>query len=214
MQGFNRYSYCLNNPLKYVDPSGERWTDVIDDYFNQYGKYLGSDLAETDNIRIIKQETWDKYGANISYTGKDGSTIISSDAANIISRVVSESNLSDINALNIYKHYNSGDYKSDYKLVSDNGDFNMQTQQRSETIAINLAKNKQQKISDHFNEIKNLFSHENQHVLDFKSNFKGNINEWEQRAVKTQMTDPTFPNTRSVFQESVKKYGIKFGMIF
>ena len=24
-QSFNRYSYCLNNPLKYVDPSGEIW---------------------------------------------------------------------------------------------------------------------------------------------------------------------------------------------
>lgn len=24
-QSFNRYSYCLNNPLKYVDPSGELW---------------------------------------------------------------------------------------------------------------------------------------------------------------------------------------------
>ena len=24
-QSFNRYSYCINNPLKYVDPSGEFW---------------------------------------------------------------------------------------------------------------------------------------------------------------------------------------------
>ena len=29
-QCYNRYSYCLNNPLKYSDPSGElTWTDVI-----------------------------------------------------------------------------------------------------------------------------------------------------------------------------------------
>ena len=30
-QGFNRYSYCLNNPLKYTDPSGELylWDDII-----------------------------------------------------------------------------------------------------------------------------------------------------------------------------------------
>ena len=28
-QNFNRYSYCLNNPLKYTDPSGESF--VIDD---------------------------------------------------------------------------------------------------------------------------------------------------------------------------------------
>jgi RHS repeat-associated protein len=24
-QSLNRYSYCLNNPLKYTDPSGEKW---------------------------------------------------------------------------------------------------------------------------------------------------------------------------------------------
>ena len=24
-QNFNRYSYCLNNPLKYIDPLGEKW---------------------------------------------------------------------------------------------------------------------------------------------------------------------------------------------
>lgn len=28
-QSFNRYSYCLNNPLKYTDPSGEIWNFVI-----------------------------------------------------------------------------------------------------------------------------------------------------------------------------------------
>ena len=33
-QSFNRYSYCLNNPLKYVDPSGELIIDVDDWYLN------------------------------------------------------------------------------------------------------------------------------------------------------------------------------------
>ena len=28
-QSYNRYSYCLNNPLKYTDPSGELWNIVI-----------------------------------------------------------------------------------------------------------------------------------------------------------------------------------------
>ena len=28
-QNFNRYSYCLNNPLKYTDPNGEFWHIVI-----------------------------------------------------------------------------------------------------------------------------------------------------------------------------------------
>ena len=28
-QSFNRYSYCLNNPLKYTDPSGDFWDLII-----------------------------------------------------------------------------------------------------------------------------------------------------------------------------------------
>src|SRR5690606_37387257 len=27
-QGYNRYSYCLNNPLKYTDPTGE-WVHIV-----------------------------------------------------------------------------------------------------------------------------------------------------------------------------------------
>ena len=36
-QSFNRYAYCLNNPLRYVDPSGEFLTWSI----NQYGLSIG-----------------------------------------------------------------------------------------------------------------------------------------------------------------------------
>ena len=36
-QGFNRYAYCLNNPLRYVDPDGEFFTWSI----NQYGFSIG-----------------------------------------------------------------------------------------------------------------------------------------------------------------------------
>lgn len=37
-QGFNRYSYCLNNPTKYTDPSGELF--VIDDWIIGFFKGL------------------------------------------------------------------------------------------------------------------------------------------------------------------------------
>ena len=30
-QNLNRYSYCLNNPLKYTDPSGESWEEMLFD---------------------------------------------------------------------------------------------------------------------------------------------------------------------------------------
>ena len=58
-QNYNRYSYCLNNPLKYTDPSGEI-----------FGTLLGLISDAIDNIgRTFKWEKWDwtqtKYGWEI-----------------------------------------------------------------------------------------------------------------------------------------------------
>ncbi len=36
-QSLNRYSYCVNNPLKYVDPSGYGWFSWIGDFFDSIG---------------------------------------------------------------------------------------------------------------------------------------------------------------------------------
>ena len=38
-QGFNRYSYCLNNPLKYTDPTGQMFSP----YYDKLGNFLGVD---------------------------------------------------------------------------------------------------------------------------------------------------------------------------
>jgi RHS repeat-associated protein len=45
-QSFNRYSYCLNNPLKYTDPSGEFY--VIDSWIRGYVRgFLSTDPSVT-----------------------------------------------------------------------------------------------------------------------------------------------------------------------
>lgn len=58
-QNFNRYSYCLNNPLKYTDPSGELWwlAPVI-------GAYFGGSVINK-NFNPLK---WD-YGNWKTYAG-------------------------------------------------------------------------------------------------------------------------------------------------
>jgi len=43
-QSFNRYSYCLNNPLKYTDPSGESWVEYEDI------------VPDTDNLHDIHKD--------------------------------------------------------------------------------------------------------------------------------------------------------------
>jgi len=34
-QNFNRYSYCLNNPVKYTDPSGNSWISNFQEWFDR-----------------------------------------------------------------------------------------------------------------------------------------------------------------------------------
>ncbi|MDD4972400.1 MAG: FG-GAP-like repeat-containing protein [Paludibacter sp.] len=42
-QSFNRYSYCLNNPLKYTDPSGNSWVgNFLDRLDSSLGRLLGN----------------------------------------------------------------------------------------------------------------------------------------------------------------------------
>jgi hypothetical protein len=48
------YAYCAWNPVKLVDPNGRE----IDDYFSKSGKYLGSDNATTNNVRIMSEDIW------------------------------------------------------------------------------------------------------------------------------------------------------------
>jgi len=45
VQNYNRYSYCLNNPLMYTDPSGYTW-------FTQFGNWLGNDGRFVANTAV------------------------------------------------------------------------------------------------------------------------------------------------------------------
>lgn len=53
--GFNRYAYCLNNPLKYTDPSGEIvWAPII--IGAVIGTYMGGTIANEGEMNPFK---WD-----------------------------------------------------------------------------------------------------------------------------------------------------------
>ena len=110
-QSYNRYSYCLNNPLQWVDPSGE----LFGDYFDQYGVFLGTDGIDDGKIHIIDRDLWNQIKDNISWVGNDGVRMISRDLASdqhggIFSNMPSEANLSDNAIKKIISHYNTTIY--------------------------------------------------------------------------------------------------------
>jgi len=81
-QDLNRYVYCLNNPLKYVDPFGLSWwnpfswdwggiwdaftdffTDTIPDFFESFGNWFSGEGWHTDaELRGINRLTTDFLG--------------------------------------------------------------------------------------------------------------------------------------------------------
>jgi len=60
-QSFNRYSYCLNNPLRYVDPSGhdpDGWTSYHDTWYSTDNGVPGDELHFSDGSYV----EWDSEG--------------------------------------------------------------------------------------------------------------------------------------------------------
>jgi RHS repeat-associated protein len=57
-QNFNRYSYCLNNPLALTDPSGERFNPI----FDWEGIFLGTDDLGIQGEAIIMNNEYFRQG--------------------------------------------------------------------------------------------------------------------------------------------------------
>ena len=216
------FMYTAGNPVMLVDPDGR----LIDDYFNKDGKFLGSDEAKTDNVRVISQSDWD---ANKT-ANNDGTETIEHNTGVDNSKLHSESGISDDASLNIYQHYNPTDLKlkdsgkdvggAAFRVTTTKTTTGDKTKTTYSTgMVVNLKGNKRLKISDHYNEITNIFVHENQHYSDYKSLgakafLAASRDRLECRAVNTQMEHSSFDKTRYGFQRSAKLYGEKHGMIF
>ena len=88
---FSPYTYCANNPVKYVDPSGCE----IGDYYDLNGKWLGRD-RNTDNIAYTATSvSKDADGFVISASNKETLPISNSELLDRATWVCGESRGSD-----------------------------------------------------------------------------------------------------------------------
>lgn len=58
LQSFNRYSYCWNNPLKFIDPSGESVNP-----FNSLVNWMDN-IWNTGTPNTASKPSWDGFAAN------------------------------------------------------------------------------------------------------------------------------------------------------
>ena len=61
-QSYNRYSYVLNNPLKYTDPSGQ----ITNNPYNRRGKDWHQEASDNDRIHSDWDRSWREYRNRIS----------------------------------------------------------------------------------------------------------------------------------------------------
>jgi len=219
------YAYCAWNPVKLVDPDGRE----IDDYFTRDGKYLGSDNANTNYIRIISEATWNSI--------KDENGNVSHDVANFVSHPFSKESayMSTEAQLAIYQHYNPTIYNledappnetpsNNPGMITKVGckDNDLKKDKAIVThLYIRLENNRTPKedgnaLCDNADEIINSFVHEQNHIqraigMGYKKWFKLNQTKEGKRdvegsAIAAQRAHSSWNGCRDSFKKGIERY--------
>ena len=218
-QSYHRYSYCLNNPLQWVDPSGE----LFGDYFDQYGKYLGSDGIDDGNVYIILNKNISWVLNNCSYQSDEhGVVFFDKYASNYASRP-SEMSLSEDAIFKIVEHYNcttlpleKGDKTKDELLTTRTLEIDINNDGKIDLYKQKLLCNTMAWINnilslDNYYNIRSSYDHESHHIETFiamgGSAYVGVSNPVREiNAINYQKNQINYQKTSEVFKKGIDLY--------
>ena len=202
------YVYCANNPIKLVDPNGEEFGD----YFNQYGKYLGTDNVDNGKVLIIDDNLWNSIEDVFTTKGEDGTRIISQGIGEFLSDKPSSLDLSDDAIQKIVGHYNSTGLKLNRgNKGALNTEFNGSEKSYTKKLTINISKWRNHSFLDNYYDIKNSFDHEKGHITQCEEMGivmydKLTLFQQEKYAVDYQKSQPAFSRTSEKYKKWVETY--------
>ena len=203
----SNYVYCSNNPIMVVDPNGE------DEYFNEFGMYLGTDNSKTNNVRMIKQDDWNLF-MNIDDNNNEN---IDPSVGTMFGSLISESDattFSDEAILGVYQYYglsegfdtkavkDAATYPKDFGIGTN--EFSMAYDNESGNVYIPITEIRKKSLYDNFYNIKNCFSHEKGHQMD-KQTPLGHRKDREINAINHQIRSPSWHQTTPEYKQQVYK---------
>jgi RHS repeat-associated protein len=206
------YGYCLNNPVKFVDPDGK----VVSPYFDYDGNYLGVDdqgfegqIKITTSIQFASMKSTGNFNTGAALDLQN--IVLSAKAmSNIYTKVLSEKgydiNLLEGNAISVIGDlgdtFNSPSPKVRYALTKGS------SIKETFTISVN---NSEQSVREELNTVENIQSALGDHeFIGHGVNKQGDYNKTHSKVYEYQMSRPVYEKTTKEFKKHMETNAIYY----